>query len=1498
MIEDADSSQMSALIDILKGNNMVVEGPPGTGKSQTITNLLAAAMAQGKSVLFIAEKQAALDVVKRRMDKAGLGDFCLDLHSDKVRKRLVLDSFKERMVNQKEHYNYSASDYNTQVQRYERAREKLQDYALMVNKNWQATGMTIHEIFTAAIRYGETVSPLSFDDIAPEGINGAHFNKMILDEELEKLERFYTYFDIVSQQLPEPDNWHSHPWYGVVNRKLVNISEDDIVQKLNTWTQAIENFFAAQQSFCQVNDIDMEAISSLSDLDQLIDKFEEIPHLAGNEAISCFKNIPDSALPSLLEANNHIKRIAEGFAKTGTIFHKDIVNDPSQLDKIKQSLQGLQELGVSHSPSFDDIIRAVTTAEEAQQLLNNMLTARDGLLPHINDKLQTIFSGDRQGLQELATFCEYAAELPAECLNQRAPLFDNEGLPEIIEKAETVSQQLLDQRASLQKTFSLDYLPDSKTLREIALEFESTSFIPFVSFIRGSWRNARKTAARFINYDKFGYKNMAAKLKDLAVWVDDKNELSENTEYGQALKENFRGMDTDWKKVRQLTGWYKKIRADYGIGFGRRAILASELFSLPVDLLRGVRSLYDDGIANHVSDFINKLEQLKKTFTLAKIFTDADIDYSEDADHFELFLTEAYSHLKGVQQSLVNANLPQAEVVTALESLSEIHQSIRAVDALNISKAYFNSELDLHFPLDGELPAGYPAFEETINYVSALYKMEFPALSEAILTFESTEDVTGLIEASKGLASDYRSLISVETDFFKLVDSNRDQWFKGSGDRIESAIMRNKTAAEDIASLDGWLKYLHARSRMETGGFGRLKEYLLQNKSTLEHAGEVMKFAVYQSLAEEIYQQKPELSEYSGHEQSALQAQFRKYDDKLKALQRRRVAHIASTVKVPEGTSGAKVTHYSEGYLLNHEIDKKSRHISIRNLVTRAGKAMQAYKPCFMMSPMAVTKYIPPGTLDFDLIVMDEASQVKPEYALSCFARGKNVVVVGDPKQLPPTTFFEKQVSNEEDDHEDTSVIDEAESILDAVGGHFKSRQLRWHYRSRHESLIEFSNHYFYDSSLIFFPSPWSQSNDYGIKFNYIEDGRLLNNVNPTESHAVVTAIKEHLIKHPDESLGVVAMNSKQRDQIESDLDSIMRNDAVLRRAYEENKETDDPLFIKNLENVQGDERDVVFISFTYGPKEKGSHHVPQRFGPINQEAGWRRLNVLFTRAKKRIQVYSSMTAGQILATGESSRGVHSLKAYLAYAETGRLEGQTGIQEKEPDSDFEIAVMNALSRQGFECVPQVGAAGFFIDLAVRDPGMPGRYLMGIECDGATYHSSKSTRDRDKVRQGVLEGQGWTIRRIWSTDWFKNPAAELKPIVEELKKMSTPVSKRPQEENKLLKIDTDNTDHTEIHSTADSSETPESFKMQSLDQRLSRFAANVIAQRFPGTAEDRRLLRPEMLERLVMEKPTSQEDFTVFIPGYLRTHTEPCEADTFLNDVLEIIAEYEDSCNDS
>ena len=502
-----------------------------------------------------------------------------------------------------------------------------------------------------------------------------------------------------------------------------------------------------------------------------------------------------------------------------------------------------------------------------------------------------------------------------------------------------------------------------------------------------------------------------------------------------------------------------------------------------------------------------------------------------------------------------------------------------------------------------------------------------------------------------------------------------------------------------------------------------------------------------------------------------IRKRFIELDNEIIKLNGAKCAFSISARTVPQGNGRGAVGTWTEDAVLSNEISKQKRHIPIRQLINRAGKALIALKPCFMMGPLSAAQYLEAGKHKFDVVVMDEASQLKPEEALGAVARGKQLIVVGDPKQLPPTSFFDKMATDETSNPDDDSAVEGAESILDVCSLIFQPvHRLRWHYRSQHQSLIAFSNRYFYNERpLIIFPSPHGHSNGLGIRNHYFSDGLYEGHRNKVEAVKVADAVIAHFRNFPEHSLGVVTLNLSQRDLIEEEIDRRLKVYPQAQEYLTQWQNQGYPFFIKNLENVQGDERDVIYISTTYGHRPDGKFVM--NFGPINKEQGWRRLNVLFTRAKKRIEVFTSMSPSDIRIEAGTPRGVKALKDYLVYARDEILEAPE-ILGKPFDSEFEVSVADMLVNKGYEIVPQLGVAGFFIDLAVRHPTRPGDFLACIECDGATYHSGLSVRDRDRLRQEVLERLGWEgkIYRIWSTDWFKDPKRQLEKLLDFLKKL--------------------------------------------------------------------------------------------------------------------------------
>ena len=588
--------------------------------------------------------------------------------------------------------------------------------------------------------------------------------------------------------------------------------------------------------------------------------------------------------------------------------------------------------------------------------------------------------------------------------------------------------------------------------------------------------------------------------------------------------------------------------------------------------------------------------------------------------------------------------------------------------------------------------------------------------------------------------------------------------------------LRLEDAAGVPESIIPWSKYLSLKQQAQQEGLADFVSALESERMPSAALAAAFELAVYRSIGDSIYQKFPELSRFNGSTHEKRRSDFRALDAEIMALAGKNFANeIEGRTHVPAGQKGITSGEFTERHLLEREINKQRKHIPIRQLVKRAGNALQALKPCFMMGPLSVAQYLEQGALKFDLVVMDEASQLRPEEALGAIARGSQLVVVGDPKQLPPTNFFRMLDSgDDEDEDEIPAAISGMESILDICQQLFTPvRSLRWHYRSQHESLIAFSNHHFY-KNLIVFPSPYAKNPGLGVKYRYVKGGFYKDRQNVPEAWRLVDAVLEHTIKRPDESLGVVTLNQTQRDLIEELLHSKIKTFVEGADFMDRWEAKGWPFFVKNLENVQGDERDVIFISTTFG-KAPGTDKIRQNFGPNGRADGWRRLNVLFTRSKRRIELFTSMTPEDIVVDERTPLGTKALRDYLDFAKRGVLV-TTDERQREPDSDFEVSVANVVMNMGYEVKPQLGVAGFFIDMAVRNPERPGEFLAGIECDGATYHSGFSVRDRDRIRQEILESLGWKgrIHRIWSTDWFSDPRKEterLRNFLEERRRLS-------------------------------------------------------------------------------------------------------------------------------
>ena len=551
-------------------------------------------------------------------------------------------------------------------------------------------------------------------------------------------------------------------------------------------------------------------------------------------------------------------------------------------------------------------------------------------------------------------------------------------------------------------------------------------------------------------------------------------------------------------------------------------------------------------------------------------------------------------------------------------------------------------------------------------------------------------------------------------------------------------------------------------------------------------------FAFWQAYVDAATQSDEALRTFDSRAHTTLIDRFKELDRQQLLIGRARIRALLSERRPKSSWIEAAS---AEQTLLRREAAKKRRLKPLRKLFAEIPRLITELKPCLLMSPITVSLLLDPNVYHFDLVVFDEASQIAPEEAAGAILRGAQTIIVGDKQQLPPTRFFAVVGgdTDDEDGDEDTGRV--FDSILEESEGlSLPQKMLLWHYRSRDESLIAFSNHHFYNDRLFTFPNVEFDSGKLGLDFVYVADGvyrRGLNlRRNAVEAKRVVDLIFAHVEKSPDRTLGVIAFSIAQRDAIQLELDRRRREQPQFEAYFDEDNA--EPFFIKNLEMVQGDERDAIIFSVGYAKDESGK--LIYNFGPLNQAGGERRLNVAVSRARYHVTLVASLQPEDIDLTRTTSHGAKLLKDYMLIARDGLASlhpEQRAAASKDAmtdDSPFEAEVYQALtlipnpSPTGEGGTPltihrQVGVSGYRIDLGVVDADHPGRYLLGIECDGATYHSAQTARDRDRLRQQVLEGLGWKLLRLWSRDWISDRAREIDRIlatIQSLKQPSAPI----------------------------------------------------------------------------------------------------------------------------
>ena len=601
------------------------------------------------------------------------------------------------------------------------------------------------------------------------------------------------------------------------------------------------------------------------------------------------------------------------------------------------------------------------------------------------------------------------------------------------------------------------------------------------------------------------------------------------------------------------------------------------------------------------------------------------------------------------------------------------------------------------------------------------------------------------------------TLTATEKKLSGMLGISIEELYTDSADWITIALSKARTWKENLDKLKDWYQWLQAYQTLHSLGIGFIAtEYKEKNIPTSQLTDSFRK-SFYQAAIRYIIAKEPTLELFNGKIFNDIIAKYKQISAKFEeTTQRELFARLASNI--PSFTHEA--IQSSEVGILQKNIRNNARGISIRKLFDQIPTLLSRMCPCMLMSPLSVAQFIDTDADKFDLIVFDEASQMPTYEAVGAIARGKNVIIVGDPKQMPPTSFFSVNTIDE-----DNIEMEDLESILDdCLALSIPSKYLLWHYRSKHESLIAFSNSEYYDNKLMTFPSPDNiESKVRIVNINgYYDKGK--SRQNRAEAQAVVDEIARRLRSEElrKKSIGVVTFSIVQQALIEDLLSDLFIFYPELETLA---LECDEPLFIKNLENVQGDERDVILFSVGYGPDAEG--RVSMNFGPLNRAGGERRLNVAVSRARYEMIIYSTLRSDMIDLNRTSSIGVAGLKRFLEYAEKGTRSTISSVprQLSEATASIETIIADRLRSLGYTVHTDIGCSGYKIDIGIVDTENTSNYQLGIICDGKNYKRTKTARDREIVQNNVLKALGWNIYRIWTMDWWEKPDEVMATIQE-------------------------------------------------------------------------------------------------------------------------------------
>ncbi|MBR3764630.1 MAG: DUF3320 domain-containing protein [Clostridia bacterium] len=1307
LVVNADSSQHYAVELSRRGVSFCLQGPPGGGKSQTITNIIAQALADGKKVLFVAEKMAALDVVHRRLQKAGLGEFTLALHSHRANRKAILAEIGRPLQLEKQTLDHHAL---STLDALEDLRARLNVYPALLHRVREPFGDSLYTVL------GE-LAELQALPLVHAPLSGVEdVSRSALTAELTRL-------GSLSRAHARYLSLESNPYEGLQGKWTTFMAR---TQLQNETKAVLEDTRRLQPDIARLRDEgllpasgELTALAALTRICALVrrqgpvsaawyDHAGRIAALAGEalEAAAAAENARQEAaqvlLPGVkLDANAFLTRFCAlesdlQAVLTGTDWQLRTDAYATHYEQLAAYIPRLNEAAERALTLLGCTGRTGREADWAMDVLAALVAA-----PHIEtlpDAEET-----RAQLAQIQSLQEQAARL-------------NEQAAAVLGSSWKDSALAVDAAAMLHRmTPDPSFFAGLRNLASVYKELQTLA-----PHYNGVGHPTEKIALPFLNR--------------LAAWQDAYHAWARPA-YSLALELNlpFRGLETDWSDVQQHLTSLSAL-AELARDPGHRTLILNALQR--ADIRQQAAAIPN---FSRYAAFDNSLRG-------AAFAGDALADDIGHTLRAILSAAEDLAALRAALDALRPACVPGATMPAILSALRAADTAARSQtlveDALRQLSALLPEE-------NVSAQAYFAAMQTRADALSAAEEAgkALPAgLVRRLLTgCQPLPQLPALPDLP-----DVAARLTAFAAHFTADASPLAMPFEAMCARLERCL------AEPDA-LDLWQEWRDASAEMEGTLFSAFVPAAIAAAVPDEQWTDAARRLFLYTWVEHVLDAEPLLSVFRAHNHQESIARFDALDQQQLDIARSRIRKQLIDVVPDEKHRALSAT--DELAILLSEMNRKGGHMPLRKLFSKIPNLLTTLKPCMMMSPLSVASYLEDNALTFDLVIFDEASQIMPENAIGAIMRGRQVIVTGDTKQMPPTDFFTVSVGASDYDTDDEDEAEQEripeESILEQCAAVLPSCPLLWHYRSRHESLIAFSNREIYAGRLVTFPGAVDKQPHLGVELEYVPDGVFHKRRNKQEARRCIQLIEDHILNRSHRSLGVVAFSRTQQAAIEEELHRFRIAHPEYDEFFDEHRE--EPFFIKNLENVQGDERDTMIFSVGYAKREGGKPML-LNLGPLSASGGERRLNVAITRARYNVKLVSSVLAGDIDLSRTASEGTRLLRAYIDYAGKGfaAIEADGAVTASARSDAFALHLAQVLEAAGYRVERAVGCSDCRIDVAVCHPTQEGRYVLGVMTDGAAYAAQQTCRDRDSLQASVLRGMGWRLHRVWSADWLQRP----------------------------------------------------------------------------------------------------------------------------------------------